>query len=193
MVHVGHLFFIYKTLFSTNFWTYGRTPSHYYGKHVEDRRAEIWHPEVRSSSHYHISPLTSDYPSSVLLIQYGGLPFNVPLRLTLTWYLLVTDEFRKHASNIDFKCTTTAHQIPFVSANIGGRFPLRILHHPRLSKNMMSSLLHLCKVETGQENEVELYRAFKFKKKDREVQRTWIWAPGRQPHVDCFSVISAPD
>ena len=29
---------------------------------------------------------------------------------------------------------------------------------------MMPSLLHLCKVETGQEQEVELYRAFKFKK-----------------------------
>ena len=130
--------------------------SNYYGKHVEDRRAEIWFSEVRSASHYHISPLTSDYPISVSLMQYCGLPINVRLRFILTWYLLVTDEFRKHAWDLDFNCATVAHQIPFVSANMGGRFTVRIMHHQRLSTNMMPSLLHMCKVETGQEHEVEL-------------------------------------
>ena len=47
---------------------------------------------------------------------------------------------------------------------MGGRFSVGIMHHQRLSKNMMPSLLNLCKVETGQEHEVELYRVFKFKK-----------------------------
>ena len=44
---------------------------------------------------------------------------------------------------------------------MGGRFRVRIMNHQRLSKNMMPSLLHLSKVETGQEH--ESYRAFKFK------------------------------
>ena len=127
-----------------------------YGKHVEDRRAEIWYPEVKSASHYHISPLTSDYPISVFLMQYGGLPINVRLRFTLTWYLLVRDEIRKHAWNLYFNCATAAHQNPFVSANLGCRFPFRIMHYQRLSKNMMLSLLHMCKVEIGQKLEVEL-------------------------------------
>ena len=65
---------------------------------------------------------------------------------------------------ISINCATAAHQIPFVSANMSGSFPVRIIDNQRLSKNMMPSLLHLCKVETGQEQERSSYRVFKFKK-----------------------------
>ena len=61
-------------------------------------------------------------------MQYGGLPINVHLRFTLTWYLLVKDEYWKHAWNLDFNCATAAHRIPFVPAIMGDSFPVRIMH-----------------------------------------------------------------